>query len=142
MRSGFRFGSLFAFLAMFLLMSCATTHERLMDAGTSQLQLRSIQSRLFETADRGKTMRAIIATMQDLEFIVDEADFDLGSVTATKLNAYALRMTVTVQPRGDLHLMVRANAQFNLEPVTDPWPYQQFFLALEKSLFLIGREVN
>ena len=100
------------FLSLFLFLACATTHERLMDAGMSPVQLRNMQSRVFETADRENTMRTVIATLQDLGFIIDKADLDLGSVTGTKLNTYALRMTVTVCPRGESHLVVRANAQF------------------------------
>jgi len=130
------------FFSLFFLSSCATTHERLMDSGMSQIQLRNMQSRVFETADRERTMRTVIATLQDLGFIMDKADFDLGSVTATKLNTYALRMTVTVQPRGESHLVVRANAQFNIEPVIDPEPYLRFFTSLEKAMFLEAREVE
>ena len=38
---------------------------------------------------------------------------------------------------GPGQVMVRANAQFNgLKAIEDPQPYQDFFSALEKSLFL------
>jgi len=130
------------FLSLFLILACATTHERLMDAGMSPVQLRNMQSRVFETADRENTMRTVIATLQDLGFIIDKADLDLGSVTGTKLNTYALRMTVTVCPRGESHLMIRANAQFNIEPVIDPQPYVSFFTSLEKAMFLKAQAVE
>ena len=130
------------FLSLFLFLACATTHERLMDAGMSPVQLRNMQSRVFETADRENTMRTVIATLQDLGFIIDKADLDLGSVTGTKLNTYALRMTVTVCPRGESRLVVRANAQFNIEPVIDPQPYVSFFTSLEKAMFLKAQAVE
>ncbi|MCL2615959.1 MAG: hypothetical protein FWD30_04075 [Dehalococcoidia bacterium] len=104
-------------------------------AGESQLQLRQMQTRYFDTTDKKKTMESAIATLQDLGFIVDKASFDLGSVSATKLKGYSLRMTVNVMPRGE-RMMVRANAQYNIQAVTDPEPYQQFFDALSKSMFL------
>ncbi len=130
------------FLSLFLFLACATTHERLMDAGMSPVQLRNMQSRVFETPDKEKTMRTVIATLQDLGFIIDKADLDLGSVTGTKLNTYALRMTVTVCPRGESRLVVRANAQFNIEPVIDPQPYVSFFTSLEKAMFLKAQAVE
>jgi hypothetical protein len=121
---------------------CATTQERLLESDKSQVALRSIQTRAFDTADKEKTLRTIMATLQDLGFVVDKADATLGSVTATKLDKYALRMTVTVRPRGQSQLLVRANAQYQLEPVVDPQPYQDFFAALEKAMFLAAHEVD
>jgi len=101
----------FLIFVSLLLVGCATTHERLLDSDSSQLRLRSIQTRAFETTDREKTLRAVISTLQDLGFVVDKADAKLGLVSATKLDSYALRITVTVRPRGNTHMLVRANAQ-------------------------------
>lgn len=123
-------------LAMFFMVGCVSTQDRLLDSESSQLQLRSIQSRAFDTTDRDKTLRSVIATLQDLGFVIDKADEVLGTVTATKLNRYALRITVTVRPRGETQLLVRANAQYELTCVVDPEPYQQFFAALQKAMFL------
>lgn len=125
-----------------LLTGCATTQERLLDSGASQVQLRSIQSRAFDTTDQPKTLRTVMATLQDLGFVIDSADDTLGTVTATKLNRYALRMTVSVRPRGETQLLVRANFQYENIPVYDPEPYQQFFASLEKSMFLAAHQVD
>ena len=108
----------------------------------SQLALRSIQQRVFETGDRQQTLRTVIATLQDLGFVIDKADATLGSVSGTKLDGYRLRMTVTVRPRGETRLLVRANAQYNLTAVEDPLPYQRFFAALERSMFLTAQRVD
>jgi len=124
-----------------LVAGCATTHDRLLDMDTSQVQLRSIQTRAFDTTDKEKTMRAVIATLQDLDFIIDRADLTLGVLSATKASAM-LRVTVTVRPRGDTQLMVRINAQHGLNPVTDPKPYQNFFAALERAMFLEAHQVD
>jgi hypothetical protein len=86
-------------------------------------------------------MRTIIATLQDLSFVVENANAALGSVSATKLDGYALRMTVTLRPRGEMQTLVRASAQYNLTSVEDPLPYQQFFEALERAMFLTAHEV-
>ena len=125
-----------------LLVGCATTQQRLLDSDSSQVQLRSIQTRAFDTTDKEKTLRTIMSTLQDLGFVIDKADANLGTVSATKLKYYALRMTVTVRPRGETQLLVRANAQYNVKPVTDPEPYQQFFTSLEKAMFLTAQQAD
>jgi len=129
------------FLAAILVAGCATTHDRLLDMDTSQVQLRSIQTRAFDTTDKEKTMRAVIATLQDLDFIIDRADLTLGVLSATKASSM-LRVTVTVRPRGDTQLMVRINAQHGLNPVTDSKPCQNFFAALERAMFLEAHQVD
>lgn len=135
------------FLAVVLIISlsiigCATSKEGILASSKSQLELRSIQQRAFDTTARDKTLRTIIATLQDLGFVIDHADGTLGSVSATKLDNYALRMTVTIRPRGTGQLLVRANAQFNLTQVDDPEPYQQFFTSLGKAMFLEAHQVD
>ena len=122
----------------FFFTACATTQQRLLDSESSQVQLRSIQTRAFDTTDKEKTLRTVMATLQDLGFVLDKADATLGTVSATKLKGYALRMTVTVRPRGTTQLLVRANAQYNVQPVTDPEPYQHFFCSVRKSNVLNG----
>lgn len=113
-----------------------------LDSGANQVQLRQIQSRAFDTTDKTKTLRTVISTLQDLGFVIDKADLELGSITATKLDGYALRMSVTVRPRNTKQLLVRANAQFKEAAVSDPAPYQAFFNSLGKSMFLTAQNVD
>jgi hypothetical protein len=122
--------------------ACAPSTKAVLEADSSAVQLRSIQSRAFDTTDVEKTLRTVIATLQDLGFVVDKADATLGSVSATKLSGYQLRMTVTVRPRGEKQLLVRANAQYQEKAIEDPTPYQDFFVALEKSMFLAAQQVD
>jgi len=135
---------LLAVAAIVLFASACQTDSRKQVLATdkSQVALRSIQQRSFETTDKETTLRTVISTLQDLGFVIDKADDVLGSVSATKLDRYRLRMTVTVRPRGQTQLLVRANAQFNLTAVEDPEPYQQFFTALERSMFLTAQQVD
>ena len=130
----------------FVLSGCQTMKERVLDSsaeGQTSVQLRNIQTRSFDTSDKAKTMRTVIATLQDLGFVVDKADLDLGTVSATKLDGYALRMTVSVRPSpSGKSMIVRANAQYNSTPVTEPKPYQDFFVSLQKSLFLTANNVD
>lgn len=122
----------------------APTAASVLDSGgkETQVQLRSMQSRVFDTTDREKTLRTIIATLQDLSFVIDKADLDLGTISATKLSGYNLRITVSVRPRGTTQLSVRANASFNDAPMLDPKPYQDFFVSLEKAMFLTAQQVD
>lgn len=120
----------------------ATMKEQVLDStAESQLQKRSYQTRAFDTTDKQKVLRATIATLQDLGFLIDRADSTLGSISATKLDVYLLKITVSVRPRGK-QMLVRANAQYNITPVEDPKPYQDFFSSLSKSLFLQAQQVD
>ncbi len=53
-----------------------------------------------------------------------------------------VRFTATIRPRGESQLIVRASAQFYLQAVEEPGPYQQFFRALEQAVFLQGQSVE
>ncbi len=64
----------------------------------SPLELRAMQSRQFDTHDRSKTVRTVIAALQDLGYNIDKVDASSGTVTATKLAV--LRLSAAVAPRG------------------------------------------
>lgn len=134
---------IFLVVAVVLLAACQTnSRNQVLATDKNQVALRSIQQRVFDATDKETTLRTVIATMQDLGFVIDKADNVLGSVSGTKLDGYQLRMTVTVRPRGETQLIVRANAQYNLTAVEDPEPYQQFFAALQRSMFLTAQQVD
>lgn len=131
-----------------LLGGCVTNPALAVFETSSQLQLRSHQTRAFDTADQEKVLRTVIATLQDFGFVIDKADARLGSVSATKLAGYEMRLTVTVRPRSESQQLVRASAQFkphgaaDARPVEDALPYREFFAALEKSMFLAAHDVD
>ena len=84
--------------ASVLLAACniqADSRSQVLATGQSQVALRSIQTRAFDTGDKRQTLRSVIATLQDLGFVIEEADDVLGSVSGTKLDDYELRITVT-----------------------------------------------
>ncbi len=129
-------------LLLITLTACAPQNTRILGTDQSQVALRQIQTRAFDTKDTAKTLRTVIATMQDLGFVIDGADQTLGTVSGTKLDGYALRLTASVRPRGETQLLVRANAQYNNTTVDNPEPYQDFFVALEKAMFLTAQQVE
>ena len=128
-------------LFVLIFCACALKQKNILQANDSQVRLRSMQSRVFDYTDRNRMLRTIIATLQDLGFVIDDADENLGTVSGTKRSGYSLRMTVSVRPRGSSQLIVRSNAQFNLQIVDDPEPYQQFFSALSRALFLEAQKI-
>ncbi len=126
-----------------MLAGCQTdSRQQILATTKSQVELRSFQTRAFDTTDKEKTLRTVMATLQDLSFVLDKADAILGTVSGTKLDGYQLRITVTVRPRGETQMLVRANAQYNITAVEDPEPYQQFFAALGRAMFLTAHEVD
>ena len=133
--------SFFVFALSAFAGGCATPHAQVLAAGESQVELRSFQTRAFDTTDKEKTLRVVINTLQDLGFVIDKADYILGTVSATKVDGYELRLSVNVRPKGD-RLLVRANAQYQLTAIEDPKPYQDFFTALEKAMFLEAHSVE
>ena len=149
----FAFFAIIIFLVLFIRIEgvkaqgCSASRKQLLQTDSSQVMLRSIQTRAFDTTDREKTLRTIISTLQDLGFIVDKADALLGTVSATKLDKYALQLTVSIRPRGKTQTLVRANAQYfnpysHAVAVEDPEPYQNFFTSLAKAMFLEAHETD
>ena len=129
--------------AAVLLAGCQSNGwQHILGARQPAAELRSYQTRAFDTTDRLKTLRTVIATLQDLGFVIDKADAALGIITATKLDGYQLRLTVTVRERDSAQLLVRANAQYEGMAVESPEPYQQFFEALRKAMFLAAHQVD
>ena len=129
-------------LAIFLVLAgCAAPTAVITDSG-SQVELRQIQTREYDTLDKAMTMRSVIASLQDLGFTIDQADAELGTVTATRLDEYTMRMTVTVvQKEGD-RISVRANARIGESAVMDARTYQDFFVVLDKAMFLTLHKVD
>ena len=128
-------------IILFTLAGCAASTAAI-TAGGSQVELRQMQTREYETLDKRGTLRSVVATLQDLGFVIDKADYDLATVSATKLQKYEIRMTVTVREREGDRIAVRANARFNEQPIEDPKSYQDFFATLDKAMFLTLHEVD
>ena len=114
-------------------------NHRVLDEGKETLRLRSMQTRVFDTTDRERTLRDVIATLRDLDFTIAKADPVLGVVSGTKPG---VRITVTVSPRGSTQCVVRANAQERMSPVEDPEAYQRFFATLQRAMFLTAHQVD
>jgi hypothetical protein len=127
------------------LVACASPPQpppNLLAPDEAQMNLRNMQTRTFDVADRNQALRGVIAALQDLGFIIERANEPLGLVTGARFAEPrwidVVGVTVTVRPQEGGRMLIRANAIFNNEPITDPQVYQNFFATLERSLF-IGR---
>ena len=135
-----RTGKWLLLIATLLLGACATQPDVVGDA--SQVQMRQIQTRQYDVLDKSMTMRSVIATLQDLGFVIDAADSELGTISATRLNQHTMRITVSVVERDNQRISVRANARMDENSVTDARTYQDFFIALDKAVFLTQNRVD
>lgn len=133
-------------VAAFLLVvgaGCASPREPspdLLAVDEEQMKLRSMQTRTLEFPDRNAAVRGVIASLQDLGFIIERANEPLGLVTAARFAEPryfdVVEVTVTVRAGKEGRMTVRANAIYNNEPITDPEVYQNFFATLQRSAFI------
>lgn len=120
--------------------ACQTTQEVILSK-KSALEMRSMQSRVYDTDDQPKVYRAVLAVMLDLGYAITSVDPDAGVVSGNKLAK--LDLTASVAARGQDQSVVRANAVVQTAPnvapmqVDAPEFYQQrFFEPLSEALFL------
>jgi hypothetical protein len=131
---------LLAVCCCFFAQACAgpkAPPEELLALTEAQMKIRSYQTRAFDVDNQEKVVRGVVAALQDLAFIIERANAPMGLVTAGKFaQGGFVELTVTVSPKGTSQHEVRVNALFNTQPVEDPKVYQNFFTAVERSLFL------
>lgn len=131
------------FSTLLLLTGCQIdSRQQVLASANSQAAQRAISTRVFDTADRAAVFQAVIATLQDLGFVVDRADNILGTVSATRFGGGLVRFTVTIRPSGEARTMVRASGQLNQHELSDPAPFQRFYEALSQALFLQANNID
>jgi hypothetical protein len=91
-------------------------------------------SRDYESTDLLETQRLAIAALQDLGFALESADAETGTLTASRLDAYALRVTVTLTAANESTVTASVAADYAGNPVSDARPAEAFFTALAAQL--------
>lgn len=109
----------------------------------SAVELRSIQTRTFETPDERKVYRAMLSVMQDLGYAITSVEPKSGIIVGNKLAQ--LDLTTVISSSNEISTTVRANAVVKIFPheqapsyqVDSPEFYQdRFFEPLSQALFL------
>jgi hypothetical protein len=118
------------------------SRQQVLASANTQVAQRAMSTRAFDTQNGSKVFQAVIATLQDLGFVIDRADNVLGTISATKYGGGFVRLTVTIRPQGSSRTVVRASGQLNEHELSDPAPFQRFFEALSQALFLQGNNVD
>lgn len=135
---------LFPLLALLPLLAACQMDSRQQVLATTNTQAaqRAMSTRAFDTGDRARVFTAVIASLQDLGFVIDRADNVLGTVSATRFGGGLVRFTVTVRPGEGARTIVRASGQLNHHELSDPAPFQRFFEALSHALFLQANQID
>jgi len=176
-----RFKFLLIGMVSIILSACSTygasslqwdSKKQILISEKSQVKLRAIQTRIFDTTNQEKVMLAIVSLMQDLYFDIDVIENDLGIISGKKLyknvhffendpsyftyktdnlisfsrnyrtygpfqyRSDLIRLSVTIRPKGETQLIVRANIQYSINAVETPEIYQKFFKLLHSSIFI------
>jgi hypothetical protein len=127
-----------AILFIALVSGCATPIDPA-QVKLHQLQVQRMQTRVVDTNNRRSVARGVIATLQDLGFVIDNVDIEQGVIAAKKFGSYPIEMTVTIQSISDKQVLVHGIAQYNLKTIEDPVLYERFFSSLQESLPLAPR---
>jgi len=61
------------------------SESQILMSEASQVKMRALQTRVFDTTDKRKTMQAVIYTMQDLFFDIEVLDEELWILSAKKM---------------------------------------------------------
>lgn len=118
------------------------SRQQVLLTANSQAAQRSISTRYFDTGDVPVVFQGVLATLQDLGFVVDRADPALGTVSATRYGGGVTRFTVTARKGEGARTIVRASGQVNQTELTEPEAFQRFFDGLEQALFLQANQVD
>ena len=91
-------------------------------------------SRDYESADLLGAQRLAIAALQDLGFALESADAETGTLSATRLDSFALRLTVTLTAASESTVTASVAADYEGTPISDGRPAEAFFTALASQL--------
>ena len=126
-----------------IISGCTSTSSQIMETEESQVKIRAMQTREFETGNKNLMLRNVISSLQDLDFVIESADETLGVITGKKfINNSILETTVTIKEKNKKRMAVRLNARYGISVIEDPEIYQDFFNVLSKSIFLTANQVD
>ena len=75
---------LFFLISLLLVLSACTSQPEKIQPKRTQLEIRAMQTRSYDTKDVKMVMKAVMHALQDDNFIIQQANVDLGLLTAQK----------------------------------------------------------
>jgi len=93
-----------------------------------------LPSRDYASADLLAAQRLAIAALQDLGFALESADAETGTLTASRLDSFALRLTITLTAANESTVTASVAADYAGNPISDARPAEAFFTALAAQL--------
>jgi len=125
-----------------LLGACVSNdYDPYVAATTNQLETRSYQTRDFSNVGHKQLMQAMVSTLQDYHFRIQEVDTELGTITAYQHTRKAGKtaLTIFIKARGENLHSVRINMLTGRKVLSEPEIYQKFFTAVRKQLHYQGK---
>jgi hypothetical protein len=135
-------GMIALFIVLALGSGCQYSAEQAAELPRTQLELRNIQTRVYENVARETLLRSVLATLQDLDYVIVHADSALGSISGVKQDREKTQITVAVRQQPVSKLVVRANVRSHRAAVLEAEAYQRFFTVLDKAIFLEREAVD
>jgi hypothetical protein len=91
-------------------------------------------AREFASDDLPRAQRLAIGALQDLGFALESGDAALGVVSASRLDAHALRLTVTLSAGDGATVTAAVATDYAGRPLADPRAAEAFFRAFAAQL--------
>lgn len=136
----------------FCLTVCTPAFAKAKKAPASSLEIRQMQTRIYEVKSKKQLMEAIVNVLQDRDYLINESNYNLGVVSGykeCKENHIYVRYETSVQinEANTKSYKVRTNfIKKNIDPMGNPSTpidiknpeevYREFFSQLDKSLFI------
>ena len=114
----------------------------------SAMEIRSIQTKEYDSEDMKLIMNALLSTLQDDGYIIEKAKLKMGLVIAEKVDSVyvsdkkIIRATVNITKNKLINVRVSFNAtnfylsRNNSYLILDKRFYQKFFMKLDKAIFI------
>ena len=126
---------------MAILSGCATPIDPAL-VKQHEAFVQRMQTRVIETNDRSIVTRGMILALQDLNFIINQADAERGVISAKKFGEYPIELSVEIKPISESLVSVHGIARYHSKTIEDPALYDQIFSSLQKSVSRVVHPVD
>jgi len=151
-------GFLLILILLISVLGCKTTSPRdVSSLNQNSLVIRQMQSRVFDTGDEIKALKAAMSTLQDMSMKIVKTDSELKLVEGSKslsdgiytmASTFSIVVTIRSVGKEKNQILIRASAfkKNKMEEtgsvIVDPIVYQNFFASLAKIMFLDAKTID